>query len=64
MMKKFGESLRIIRKAKGITIKQAAGDIVTPAFLSKVERGKSDISFSKLVEILDRMNVDIHECGY
>ncbi len=60
-MKKFGKSLRVIRKAKNITIDQAAGNTVTTAFLSKVERGKSDISFSKLIEILDRMNVDIDE---
>lgn len=60
-MKKFGESLRKIRESKGVTIKQAAGHTVTPAFLSKFERGESEISFSKLIEILDHINVDIDE---
>ncbi|WP_158592807.1 MULTISPECIES: helix-turn-helix domain-containing protein [unclassified Lactobacillus] len=60
-MNNFGNSLRNIREAKGITIKQAAKNIVTPAFLSKFERGESEISFSKLLKILDHMNVDINE---
>lgn len=61
IMNNFGNSLRNIREAKGITIKQAAKNIVTPAFLSKFERGESEISFSKLLKILDHMNVDINE---
>ncbi|RMC51800.1 Rgg/GadR/MutR family transcriptional regulator [Lactobacillus sp. ESL0228] len=60
-MNNFGNSLRNIREAKGITIKQAAKNIVTPAFLSKFERGESEISFSRLLKILDHMNVDINE---
>lgn len=60
-MENFGAALRKIRQAKNQTIKQAAGDIVTPAFLSKFERDESEISFSKLIPILERLNVDISE---
>ena len=60
-MKKFGLAFRNIRKSKNLTIKQAANNIVTPAFLSKFEREESEISFSKLINILDNINVDINE---
>ncbi|MBP2058991.1 Rgg/GadR/MutR family transcriptional activator [Lactobacillus colini] len=60
-MKKYGIAFRNIRKAKNITIKQAASNVVTPAFLSKFERGESEISFSRLINILNNINVDINE---
>lgn len=38
----FGEALRIIRKNKGMKLKEAAGEVISVSHLSRVEEGKTN----------------------
>lgn len=60
-MEHYGSTFRTFRKNKGYTLKQVATGIVSVSFLSKFERGDSDISFSVMIELLDRMMVTYEE---
>jgi len=60
-MTKIGEIFKIFRTGKNITLKEASQNIVSYPFLSKFERGLTDISFTHLLELLDRINVQLSE---
>ncbi|ADG40196.1 MULTISPECIES: helix-turn-helix domain-containing protein [Leuconostoc] len=60
-MTEIGEVFRIFRTGKNITLKEASKNIVSYPFLSKFERGLTDISFTHLLELLDRINVQLSE---
>ncbi|PKR76698.1 hypothetical protein CEY16_12835 [Halalkalibacillus sediminis] len=60
-MKTYGETFRKIRKQKGYTMKQVAEGAVSVSFLSKFERGESDISIQHLVPLLEKMFITIEE---
>lgn len=60
-MQHYGTTFRTFRKNKGYTLKHVAEKIVSVSFLSKFERGDSDISFSTLVELLNRIMVTHEE---
>ena len=63
-MKKYGETIRIIREQKGYTIRQIAEGILSISFLSKFERGDSDISVSYFFQILERLTLSYEEFLY
>lgn len=60
-MNDYGNTFRTFRKNKGYTLKQVASGIVSVSFLSKFERGDSDISFSMMVKLLERIMVTYEE---
>lgn len=60
-MASLGETLRLLRKDKGLTLKELATDSISQAFLSKVERGQSDISQSHFEILLSRLHVTYDE---
>src|SRR5699024_7021743 len=60
-MEHYGATFRTFRQNKGYTLKQVATGIVSISFLSKFERGDSDISFSVMIALLDRMMVTYEE---
>lgn len=60
-MTDYGKIFRTFRKNKGYTLKQVASGIASVSFLSKFERGDSDISFSMMVKLLERMMVTFEE---
>lgn len=60
-MTEIGEIFKIFRTGKNITLKEASQNIVSYPFLSKFERGLTDISFTHLLELLDRINVQLSE---
>jgi len=60
-VKSYGTTFRTFRQNKGYTLKQVATGIVSVSFLSKFERGDSDISFSIMGDLLDRMMVTYEE---
>lgn len=60
-MNDYGNTFRTFRKNKGYTLKQVASGIVSVSFLSKFERGDSDISFSMMVKLLERMMITYEE---
>lgn len=60
-MEKFGPMIRELRLSKGLTLNELAKDIVSVPFLSKYERGASDISAENFFQLLDRLNVRLSE---
>lgn len=52
------------RTGRGYSVREAAGNSVTPQFLNKFERGDSDIRFSTLLELLNRINVTVAEFSH
>lgn len=60
-MKKYGETIRKIREQKGFTMQQLAEDIVSVSFLSKFERGESDISFENIIRLLGKLSLTFEE---
>ncbi|MFO1547052.1 Rgg/GadR/MutR family transcriptional regulator [Lactiplantibacillus plantarum] len=63
-MTEIGEIYRDLRLGKHVTLKDASNGIVSLAFLSRFERGLYDISFNHLLELLDRINVQLSEFEY
>src|SRR5690625_3968964 len=60
-MDNYGETFRTIREQKGYTMKQVAEGIVSISFLSKFERGDSEISLSSFIKLLQRVSVTFEE---
>lgn len=52
---------REFRKSKNITQEEVSEGIVSAAFLSKFERGQSDLASTKLLKLLVRLNINFHE---
>jgi Rgg/GadR/MutR family transcriptional activator len=64
MERKYGQSLRDIRKSKNLSLKETAQGVMSNAQLSKFERGDSEITISKLFQILDNINVTMEEFNF
>lgn len=60
-MSHYGETFRNFRLQKGYTMSQVAEGIVSTSFLSKFERGESEISLSLFVQLLDRLFISFDE---
>lgn len=60
MMKKvtsYGEAFRELRELRGIKLKDAANNIITPQFLSKFEKDQSSMSIENFGKLLVRLGV-------
>lgn len=53
----YGKIFKIIRESKNMSLKEVAGDFVTPAQLSRFENGKSNLSVDTFFYCLRRMDV-------
>ena len=60
----MGALLKKIRLSKNLTLKELASDYLSVSFLSKFERGESDISLSRFFLLLDKLDVSIDEEFY
>lgn len=60
-MDNFGETLRKIRLEKGMTQKALYHDLLSKSYAIRFEQGKHDISFVLLLEILERLPMEISE---
>ncbi|MDW0113468.1 helix-turn-helix domain-containing protein [Sporosarcina saromensis] len=60
-MKAYGETLRQIREQKGLTMKELADGICSISFLSKFERGDSDMTLGLFTDILEKMMMSFDE---
>lgn len=58
---KMGELFKQIRISKRLTLKDVAGDYLSISFLSKFERGESDISLSRFFQLLEQLDVSVEE---
>lgn len=56
--KHYGEIIQKIRQDRNMTLKGAAGDVITPNNLSRFEKGLSSIKVDTFFEILSRFNLD------
>lgn len=57
----IGKVFKEFRVSKHITLKEAGQGIVSVPFLSRFERGLTDISFTHLLQLLNRINVQLSE---
>ncbi|GAA0471977.1 helix-turn-helix domain-containing protein [Alkalibacillus silvisoli] len=64
MVVEYGKTLRMIRKQKGITLKQLADGICSVSFLSKFERGDSDITLSLMTRLIEKLMMNFDEFLY
>ncbi|WP_342560493.1 helix-turn-helix domain-containing protein [Psychrobacillus sp. FSL W7-1457] len=60
-IKKYGETIRMIREQKGYTMKELAQEILSVSFLSKFERGESDITLGLFNKLAERLMITIEE---
>ncbi|MCD5028096.1 hypothetical protein P7G87_03690 [Enterococcus asini] len=60
-MDNFGETLRKIRLEKGLTQKALYHDLLSKSYAIRFEQGKHDIPFVLLLEILERLPMEISE---
>lgn len=60
-MDDYGFYIRKMRQEKSMTLKDLAHGIVSIPFLSKFERGEHDITISKFIQLLDRLNISLNE---
>lgn len=60
-MKEYGETLRQIREHKGLTMKEVAEGICSISFLSKFERGDSDITLGLFTRVLEKLMLSFDE---
>lgn len=56
-MEEYGKVFKILRESKNMSLKEVAGDFVTPAQLSRFENGKSNLSVDTFFNCLQRMDV-------
>ncbi|MFD2043728.1 helix-turn-helix domain-containing protein [Ornithinibacillus salinisoli] len=64
MVVEYGKTLRVIRKQKGITLKKLADGVCSVSFLSKFERGDSDITLGLMTGILEKLMMNFDEFLY
>lgn len=57
----FGETFRILRKERGFTLKTMSEGIISFSYLSKFEKGKSDITLNNLIRLIERLNMTLDE---
>lgn len=56
--KHYGEIIQKIRQDRNMTLKEAAGDVITPNNLSRFEKGLASVKVDTFFEILSRFNLD------
>ena len=64
MFEEYGKTLRMVRQQKGITLKELADNICSVSFLSKFERGDSDITLSLMSKLLEKLMMNFDEFLY
>ena len=59
--KHFGEIVYKLRQDRNMTLKEAAGDTITPNNLSRFEKGLASVKVDTFFEILSRFNLDAED---
>ncbi|MBJ6745990.1 Rgg/GadR/MutR family transcriptional regulator [Streptococcus sp. 121] len=60
-MNKYGRVFKMIRNSKNLSIREVAGQDISAAQISRFEKGENDISLSKFMACLQRMDVLLGE---
>lgn len=58
---RYGKAFRKIRKERKISLKEAAGDIISPQLLSQFELGKKNVSLSNFDQLLASVGISLLE---
>lgn len=61
METRLGKTLRSLRKGKQVTISDLADEHLSKSQISRFERGESEISCNRLLNLLDKLNISIDE---
>ncbi|AGM99228.1 Rgg/GadR/MutR family transcriptional regulator [Streptococcus iniae] len=61
METRLGKTLRSLRKGKQVTISALADEHLSKSQISRFERGESEISCNRLLNLLDKLNISIDE---
>ena len=61
MDKELGKTLRRLRQGKQVSISSLADEHLSKSQISRFERGESEISCSRLLNLLDKLNITIDE---
>ena len=59
--KHYGETIYKIRQDRNMSLKEAAGDAITPNNLSRFEKGLSTVKVDTFFEILSKLNLDLED---
>ena len=59
--KKIGSLFKTLRNSKKLSLNDVSGDLMSLSFISKFERGESEISLSRFLILLNNLNVTIEE---
>lgn len=59
--KHYGEIIKKIRQDRNMTLKEAAGDAITPNNLSRFEKGLASVKVDTFFEILSKFNLDAED---
>lgn len=63
-MHELGPLFRVLRKERGFTLKSLSEGIVSFSYLSKFEKGKTQISLNNFTQLVQRMNLTVDEVLY
>lgn len=63
-MNNYGEIFRILRKERSFTLKRMSEGIISFSYLSKFEKGESDITLNNFTRLIERLNVSADEFFY
>lgn len=63
-MNDLGPLFRTLRKERGFTLKSLSEGIISFSYLSKFEKGKTQISLHNFIQLLQRMNLTVDEVLY
>lgn len=57
----IGSTLHKIRKDKGLTLKEVAGEVISVSHLSRVEKGENKLSTDEFFLVLENLNTTVEE---
>lgn len=61
MNSNFGKTLRFLRQSKNKKITDLADEYLSKSQISRFERGESEISFSRLLNLINKLNISFDE---
>lgn len=61
ILKLAGTNIRRVRKAKGLTLEEAAGTELNATYLGRVERGEENISLKNLAKVAKALDTEVYE---
>ncbi|VTS14034.1 helix-turn-helix domain-containing protein [Streptococcus pseudoporcinus] len=61
MLSKLGKTLRKVRKGKQVSLSSVADEHLSKSQISRFERGESEISCIRLINILDKLHISLDE---